>query len=57
MRKVKLGRVCFINRGDYNTNLNYEKLDIVKYNGKIFIAKKTTPIGNIPIGDITDDYW
>ena len=34
------GRILIIPRGDYNANSTYEKLDLVKYKGASWLAKK-----------------
>ena len=34
------GRILIIPRGDYNANSTYEKLDLVKYKGSSWLAKK-----------------
>lgn len=46
-----IGRIIFVNKGNYNSNTQYSKLDIVRYNGKNFISKINNNIGNIPFDD------
>lgn len=47
------GRVLIIPKGEYNNATQYQMLDIVRYNGSMYIAKKTT-IGNTPADG---EYW
>lgn len=48
------GRVAIVPKGDYVTNKAYKRLDCVMYNGAMYIAKKSVPIGTLP----TDkNYW
>lgn len=48
------GRVAIVPKGDYVTNEAYKRLDCVMYNGAMYIAKKSVPIGTLP----TDkNYW
>lgn len=56
-----VGRIIFVNKGNYNSNTQYSKLDIVRYNGKNFISKINNNTGNIPfddgVEDTNDPYW
>lgn len=49
------GRILIIPRGDFNANSTYEKLDLVKYNGTTWLAKKDTT-GVVP-SDANEEYW
>ena len=53
MAKQILGRVSIIFKGEYNSTTNYEKLDIVSYNGSSYACLKDC-VGVIPT-DTT--YW
>lgn len=53
MAKQILGRVSIIFKGEYNSTTNYEKLDIVSYNGSSYACLKDC-VGIIPT-DTT--YW
>ena len=53
MAKQILGRVSIIFKGEYNSTTNYEKLDIVSYNGSSYACLKGC-VGVIPT-DTT--YW
>lgn len=48
------GRVCFIIKGYYNNETQYENLDIVYYGNSSYVAKKDT-IGNKP--EENNEYW
>lgn len=53
MAKQILGRVSIILKGEYNSTTNYEKLDIVSYNGSSYACLKES-VGVLP----TDtNYW
>lgn len=41
---------------EYNPNTQYQKNNIVTYNGSSFIAKTAT-LGHTPLGDSSDPYW
>ena len=41
---------------EYNPNTQYQKNNIVTYNGSSFIAKTAT-LGHTPVGDSSDPYW
>ena len=57
MEGTSIGRVIFVNKGTYNSNTQYKKLDIVRYNGNCFIAKIDTK-GNTPqVNNLNDNYW
>ena len=53
MATINLGRVRPVYKGDYLAGTAYTNLDIVKYNGALYIALQSTT-GNLPT-DIT--YW
>lgn len=53
MAKQILGRVSIVFKGEYNSTTNYEKLDIVSYNGSSYACLKDC-VGIIPT-DTT--YW
>ena len=53
MAKQILGRVSIVFKGEYNSTTNYEKLDIVSYNGSSYACLKDC-VGVIPT-DTT--YW
>lgn len=48
-----LGKVGVVPKGEYNSSTQYERLDIVTYNGQSYMAKAET-VGNLPT-NIT--YW
>ena len=41
MTKIDLGKVAPTYRGNYETNTNYNELDIVEFNGSSYIARKS----------------
>ena len=47
------GRVLILPKGEYNSAETYYMLDAVRYNGSLYLAKKTT-VGNVPQ---EGDYW
>ena len=51
-----IGRVQPLYRGEYNSYLNYEKLDNVLYNGRTYVALKSVPAGQVP-GSASSSYW
>lgn len=48
------GRVSLVDKGAYSSSITYNRLDYVKYNSEVYIAKKTT-LNHTPNGD--DEYW
>lgn len=48
-----LGRVLIVMKGEYNNTEEYEKLDVVTYDGSSYIAKKDT-VGNLPTNT---EFW
>lgn len=48
-----LGVVSIKNRGEYNSEASYEKLNVVRYNGQTYCAKTATQ-GNLPTNT---NYW
>lgn len=59
--KETIARIIFVNKGNYNSSIEYNKLDIVRYQGKVFISKVNTNKGNIPsddgTGNVNDSNW
>ena len=51
-----IGRVQPRYRGEYDSSLNYEKLDNVLYNGCTYVALKNVPAGQVP-GSASSSYW
>lgn len=52
---VNAGRVGLIPKGEFDPSVKYEKLDIVSYQNKLYIAKeKEIPIGTLPTNG---KYW
>ena len=49
------GRILIIPKGDYNANSTYDKLDLVKYKGTSWLAKKATT-GNEP-SEENSEWW
>lgn len=47
------GKVLILPKGEYNNATQYQMLDAVRYNGSLYIAKKTT-IGHVPADG---EYW
>lgn len=42
------GRVAIVPQGDWSINRSYTRLDLVKYNGKLYVAKANTLAGDLP---------
>lgn len=49
-----IGRVSIVPRGAYDSNLFYNRLDVVMYNGNAYIAKKDVPVGTLISNT---EYW
>ena len=49
-----IGRVGMVTKGDYNSASTYEVLDVVSYNGGLYIAKQNVPAGTTPTNTT---YW
>ena len=49
------GRILIIPRGDYDANSTYDKLDLVKYKGTSWLAKKNAT--GIEPSKENDEYW
>ena len=49
------GRILIMPKGEYNANTTYEMLDLVKHNGKSWLAKKTS-VGIEP-SVANSEYW
>lgn len=54
---VELGRVIFKRKGDYSNVTTYKKLDIVKYQGRDFIATQDTTGNTPPNTNTSNVYW
>ena len=50
------GRASFVDKGTYNASTPYKRLDYVKYQGSIFVAKQNTT-GNTPNASADTAYW
>lgn len=50
-----VGRVLIIPKGDYDSNTDYEMLDVVFYNGSSWIAKGNTK--GVAPSDSVKDVW
>lgn len=51
-----IGKVIFVNQGNYDNSKQYTTLDIVRYNGNSYIAKVDT-MGNSPSNGESNNYW
>ena len=52
----KLGKVSIMAKGNYNSSENYEKLDLITFNGASYLCKK--PCSGIePIPGADTEYW
>lgn len=49
------GRILIIPRGDYDANSTYEKLDLVKYKGTSWLAKKNAT--GVEPSEANAEYW
>ena len=49
------GRILIMPKGNYDSSVTYEMLDLVKHNGTSWIAKKTS-VGIEP-SDANTEYW
>ena len=49
-----IGRVGMVTKGDYNSASTYEVLDVLSYNGGLYIAKQNVPAGTTPTNTT---YW
>lgn len=49
------GRILILPKGEYNSSTTYEMLDLVKHNGKSWLAKKTS-VGIEPSTE-NSEYW
>lgn len=50
------GKILIIPKGDYNSTKIYEMLDLVKYDGTSWLAKKDVPAGIEPT-ETNSEYW
>lgn len=53
MAKTKIGKVMILLKGDYDSNAQYIRLDAVKYQGSLYIARKD----NVGIAPTNSEYW
>ena len=53
MARQTLGKVMMLLKGEYDSNTQYEILDVVTYNGSSYVAKQSTQ-GNLPTNT---NYW
>ena len=58
MAKIDLGRITPTYRGDYDSTVSYNELDIVYDDtiGKSFIAKQASKGKDLPV-DKENEYW
>ena len=49
------GRILIMPKGDYDSSVTYEKLDLVHYNGTAWLARKT--VLGIEPSDANSQYW
>ena len=47
------GRVAIVPKGEWNSSISYEKLDVVSYNNALYMAKKPS-VGQVPADG---EYW
>ena len=50
------GRILIIPKGDYDSTLTYEMLDLVKHKGTSWLARKDVPVGVEPKTE-NAEYW
>ena len=50
------GRVLLMPKGDYDSSVTYNMLDMIKYNGITYVCKKTTT-GNAPNPSGDNEWW
>ena len=54
---IPIGRVLFVRKGAYNSEVTYQKLDTIRYQGRDFVAIQET-IGNTPpSNNESNEYW
>lgn len=53
MAKTKIGKVMILLKGDYDSSAQYIRLDAVKYQGSLYIARKD----NVGIAPTNTEYW
>ena len=54
MAKLKIGTVGYVNMGEWNSEIIYNKLKVVTYEGSSYASLIDNNIGNVP----TDkNYW
>lgn len=56
MPAINLGRVGFVNHGDYSGSYTYKVNSVVKYNKSLYVSKSET-IGNLPTNTGYWDVW
>lgn len=49
------GRILIIPKGNYNSSVTYEMLDLVYHNGRSWLAKKT--VTGIEPSEANSEYW
>ena len=54
-KMASAGRILIMPKDDYNAETTYEMLDLVKHNGKSWLAKKTS-VGIEP-SEVNKEYW
>ena len=47
------GRVAIVPKGEWDSSISYEKLDVVSYNNALYMAKKPS-VGQVPADG---EYW
>ena len=58
MAEVNLGRIGFVNKGSWNSSVDYKINDVVKYGGSTYVAKRpNTGITPPTDGTNTDDWF
>lgn len=53
---VKAGRVAIVPRGEYVHGAQYTRLDLVKYEGGVYLAKKNN-VSEYPVIEDDNEYW
>ena len=50
------GKILIMPKGDYDSTKTYEILDLVRYGGTSWLAKKEVPVGITPTTS-NEEYW
>jgi hypothetical protein len=50
------GKILILPKGDYDSSIRYEILDLVKHDGTSWLAKKEVPEGVAP-SSANSEYW